>query len=162
MAIVISVLSLIVTVLVALIAPQVNWALARQQIVVAAREKWMRELREQVALLLSHIEALERHDSFYRRPGKGDADVLERRLELEKLLRPPYNTIRLLIAERGREHDEFLRTLGEFLKAQDDQIEARAKHFTAAAAELLERERAAIVTDPGMWHTLWSRFGFRQ
>jgi hypothetical protein len=53
----IAVLSLAVAILAVFAGPLVAWAVARQQIVVAARETWMRDLREKVAAFLSAHQA---------------------------------------------------------------------------------------------------------
>jgi hypothetical protein len=57
----ISVLSLVVAILAVFVGPSVAWAVARRQLAVTARESWMREFREQVAVLLASEISLRRH-----------------------------------------------------------------------------------------------------
>ena len=75
----ISVLSLVVTILVAFVAPLVAWEVARQQIEVTAREAWMRDFRAEVAAYLSNYVAYKTSRIAM------DGAILVHRAELEQL-----------------------------------------------------------------------------
>jgi hypothetical protein len=150
----ISVLALVVTILVAFVSPVVVWAVARQQIVVAAREAWMREFREQVAAIIAcyaRVQDIPAADLDAK--DEDTAHVLE-------LIRCVH-VLRLLIHERGAQYEEFRRIVDIFHNRIGDvePDKAAMKSFIAGAEGILRRERAAIEIDPGVWRVLWTSLG---
>jgi hypothetical protein len=106
----------------------------------------MREFRQHAAEILRNhglhpSEADEARDIF-----------LARRLS--------YHAMRLLIAERAPLYDAFVPHLEAMWKSSDREAELNfPKEFTTAAADILQRERTAIVEDPGVWREVWNSLG---
>jgi hypothetical protein len=153
----ISVLSLVVAALAVFFGPVVAWANVQRQIQVAAREAWMREFREQVAAFRDSFEA------FVLAKPDEEAKSPEARLQLDKEhreMRHHYMVLRLLIAEKGQRYQDFIQKMGPtFSVTQIDQMIARVGELISAAADILQRERAAIETDPGAWRTVRTDLG---
>jgi hypothetical protein len=149
----ISVLSLVVTILVAFVAPLVTWEVARRQMEVTAREAWMRDFRAEVAAYLSNYVAYKRSRIAM------DGAILVHRAELHETLSRRHNAIRLLIAERGAEHAAFLQSMDNLSEASESEATHRTQELMIAAVAILVRERAATEADPGMWRALWIRLG---
>jgi hypothetical protein len=120
-------MSLLVAILAVIAGPLVSWLVARQQIAVAEREAWMREFRQQTAELLKNCGL--RPDE----PRQGFEFWLARRLS--------GGVLRMLIAERAPQYDDFLLHLDALIA--DDGDHAVRDHFAAAAADILRRERVA-------------------
>lgn len=59
----VTVLSLVIAILAVFFGPIVAWEVARQQIAATARETWMRDLREKVAVFLSAHQAYLVHNT---------------------------------------------------------------------------------------------------
>ena len=74
----------------------------------------------------------------------------------------PHNAILLLIAEQGNEYVafiEFIERVKNLSEASASEAEAAVSEFTEEAVAILQRERAAIEADPGMWRALRNRLG---
>jgi hypothetical protein len=154
----ISFLSLVVAILAVFFGPLVAWAVARQQIAVAARETWMHEFRENVAAFLSGYAAFREHIKSHT---TGDPEKERRLAEIGDATNPPYHVIGLLIAEKGPQYAAFGQTVDALNTAPVDKAVDRQRELIAAAEDILRHERAAIATDPGLFLTLWGvlRFG---
>jgi hypothetical protein len=170
-ATVIPLLSLVVTVLVAFVAPLVTWVVTRQQIAVTAQETWMREFRAKVAALVTSTIAESRakraiHNA--RESGvekdKLLAEVNEKRLlEIRDAMYSYVQEVKLLIAEKGSQYEAFARTLSEFLLSDAncsfESLNPRKKiserEVLEEAENVLKRERAIIETDPGVFRSVW-------
>jgi hypothetical protein len=157
---VISILSLLVAVLAVFFGPLVAWTVARQQITVAARETWLRTFREQVAALISAYDAFLVHVMPPNGHTTGDPEKEKRLRELHDAQRVPFHTIRLLIAETGQHHD-FISSLSSLLTAPSNQVSSRRDAVFQAAEDILCRERAAIVADPGVLRALLTTLKLR-
>jgi hypothetical protein len=156
----ITVLSLVVAILAVFIGPLVAWAVARQQIAVAARETWMREFRENVAAFLTGYAAFREH---IRSHTPGDPEKERRLAEINDVTNPSYHVIRFLIAEKDPQYTAFIQTLDALNNAPcapSDKAADRQRELIAAAEGILRCERAAIATDPGVLSTLWATVGF--
>lgn len=128
MSLIVSVLSL----LVATVAVLVTWANVRWQNKATAAEAWMREFRGQAAAILTNRR---------KRPGEG---AREMEVYWERLL--SYHTMRLLIAEKGPRHEGFLPHLESMWQNERPGESNFDEEFTAAAAEVLRREREASLS----------------
>jgi hypothetical protein len=138
----ISVLSLVVAILAVFFGPLIAQANVQRQIRATARETWMREFRQHAA------ELLKNHGSM-----PSDA---ARAFEFRVAMRLSYNALRLLVAERAPQYDGFISHLDDMMRYQGD----FGDQFTAAAADILQRERAAIMEDPRVWREIWISLGF--
>jgi hypothetical protein len=134
----------------------------RWQIQVAAREAWMRELREQVATIMAHYVTVQVVDSHVRHMDTDEPatkDVIARISEISRCA----HVIRLLIRERGSQDEEFVQVVNTLLKrvwarrAEPDEPEMEA--FATGATAILQRERAAIEA-PGKWRNGRGAFGW--
>jgi hypothetical protein len=153
----ITVLSLVVAILAVFVGPLVAWAVARQQIAVAARETWMREFRENVAAFLTGYAAFREH---IRSHTTGDPEKERRFAEINDVTNPSYHVIRFLIAEKDPQYTAFVETLDALSNAPSDKAADRRRELIAAVEGILRCERAAIATDPGVLRTLWAIVGF--
>jgi hypothetical protein len=140
----IPVLALIVTILVAFVAPLVTWAVARQQIAATAREAWMRAVREQAAIILAN---------YGKRPGDP-----RRTAEIETAKQISYYTMNLLILEREEKSPS---PLLSHLNRMWEGDENFPQEFATAIANILVDERATIEADRGIWRGVWSALGRR-
>jgi hypothetical protein len=90
-------------------------------------------------------------------------DTPERRLAESKIrdaMTSSYNTIRLLLAEKGQQHEAFGGAMDRFMVPPEAAAALWHRQvFTAAAANILRRERAAIEAPGMMERTLRSRLG---
>jgi hypothetical protein len=152
----IPVLALVVAILAVFFGPLVARANTQRQIRATARETWIREFREQVAKLLSSDAALRKHATSHT---TGDHEKERRLAEITDAMGPCYHGIRLLIAERGQQYADLVLKMDIFTNASTDQVASHAREFTAAATDILQRERAAIVTDQGVWREVWISLG---
>lgn len=137
----ISVLSLVVAILAVLFGPLVARSNAQRQIRATARGDWMRDFRQHAA------ELLRNHGL---RPGDGT-----REFEVRVAMRFSYSALRLLIAEKAPQYDEFISNLDDMMKYQSGDSEK--EKFAAASADILRRERAAIMEDHGVWRKTYSK-----
>lgn len=163
----ISVLALVVTILVAFVSPIVVWAVARQQIVVAAREAWMRELREQFATIMAHyvtVQIVDSHAMHLDTSDPASKDAMQRLSEISRAA----HVIRFLIRERGWHDEKFIgvidalvRSVGTAGRHEPNMaaFAAEMEAFAVGATAILQRERAEIATDPGVWRVLWTSLG---
>jgi hypothetical protein len=113
----------------------------------------MREFREKVAIVSATTKALQARVSFEGDESRGK----KRMAEITDLLNPAYHAIRLLVAEKGADHTNFLLAMDRFVHPSRD--EGAAREFAAAAEDILRRERDAIEADPGVWRVLWTSLG---
>jgi uncharacterized FlgJ-related protein len=60
-----------------------------------------------------------------------------------------------LIAEKAPQYDEFISNLDDMMKYQSGDSEK--EKFAAASADILRRERAAIMEDHGVWRKTYSK-----
>jgi hypothetical protein len=117
----ITVLSLVVAILAVFVGPSVARTNVQRQIRATAKENWMREFRQQAVALICAHAALRDHSRASTAKASaraaldpnyvGTSGVLEqenkKRLgELSDALNPPYQAIRLLIAEKGADGTE--------------------------------------------------------
>ena len=145
---ILSILSLVVSLVVGVGAVLMARANLQRQIQVAAREAWMREFREKVAVLLASARLLEREHARggpFVRPGLGGDPEKERRLaDIYATQDPAHQAIILLLAERAEGElptEDFTEALGRLLGASGEEA---AEELTSAAAVILMDERAAI------------------
>jgi hypothetical protein len=72
------------------------------------------------------------------------------------------HVIRLLIRERGSQGDEefiqVMGTLADRVWTEEPDAQEMAA-FAAGAQAILQRERAAIAKDPGVWREVWISLG---
>jgi hypothetical protein len=149
---VIPVLALVVTILVAFVAPTVTLRVARQRIDVEAREAWMRAFREQVAEFLTSVMRRARTEG-----GTPAATVEIRSATLS------YHVATLLIAEKAPkapQYDEFDQLMNRLLRVSTDRAagDPTPPEFGEvhnAAASILRGERAHIEANARSW---WSQF----
>lgn len=134
----ISVLALVVAILAVFFGPLVARWNVQRQIRATAREAWMRDFRQHAA------ELLKNHGL---RPGDG-----AREFEIRVAMRFSYSALRLLIAEKTPQYDEFISHLDDMMKYQSGDSEK--EKFAAASADVLRRERAAIMGDHAVWRKL--------
>jgi hypothetical protein len=153
---IVPVLALVVTVLVALVAPLTTWLVAQRQIGVTAREAWMREFREQLAALLSIMAV---HRDHMRTHSSEDPEKVKRLAEINDAMLPHWHTLRLLIAEKGPQYAEFMPTFECAMNAPVMAAAARVHELYTAAEDILRRERAAIAADPGLWRMMRNTLG---
>jgi hypothetical protein len=151
----ISVLSLVVAILAVFFGPLVARANVQRQIRATAREAWMREFREKVAMFLIQSLAMRGHQKARDLPitdpaGKAAHESL---LALEQC----FYVIHLLIQERGIQHQKFLPPLSNLHnKALSGEPRAsEAAVLQSVAGIILQRERSAIEV-PGRWRS-WLR-----
>lgn len=147
MTVIISVLSLFITFLVAFIAPLIAWAVARQQINVAAREAWLREFRNQVAAFLAADASLRRHAPTHT---TGDPEKEQRLAAINDALSPAYYVLKLLVAEKGESWEGIGRTLDAVMNADEKKARALRKSLLTEAQAILSSERENIAADRGM------------
>ena len=122
----------------------------------------MREFREQVAQFMTWQTALEVQQMHRRNsPTADDREENTRQTEIQDSMRRSFNAINLLMAERGgEEHAELRQNLWQIVHAPNGQVEeARAQAFATVAADILRRERSAIVKDPGVWREIGISLG---
>ena len=153
----IPVLSLVVAILAVFIGPLVTWAVTRQQIAVTARETWMREFREKVAVFLSSSAAFRVHVKHHT---TGDPEKEKRLAEINDAGTPSYHTICLLVAEKGSQYAAFVQIMDRLGAAAPEKAAFHVREVGAAAEDILRRERAAIAADPGVWGGLATSLGF--
>ncbi len=154
----IPVLALVVAILAAFFGPLVTWTIARRQIALTARETWMRQFREQVAALLTAYDRFVIHTQSHT---TGDPEKERRLVEVTDAQRLPYHALRLFIAERAPEYDDFRNALDQLLTAPADIIEVRKATLVMAAEMILQKERAAITDAPAIWRELCNSLGLR-
>jgi hypothetical protein len=154
---IIPIIALVVTVLVAFVAPLVTWAVAQRQIAVTAREAWKREFREQVAALFSIMAVYRDH---IRDHAVLDPESRKRRDELYDALTFRWHGIRLLIAEKGQ-YAAFVPIVQHAIDSPTMEAAAKVRELYAAAEKILQCEQAAIATDPGALRALWASLGLR-
>ena len=135
------------------VGPLVAWAIARQGVTIAARETWIRELRENIAAFLSGYVAFRIH---IRTHTTGDPDKEKRLAEINDSMNPPYHALCLLIAERGTEYEAFGQAIENLVNAPANTVADRRREFMQEAERILRAERAACAADPGVWSALWS------
>jgi hypothetical protein len=139
------------TLLVAFLAGWVTLAVARRQARVMARETWMRELREKAAVILAGIS------TFARLRGAPDSDERDRRLdELRAVVRPSFNALFLLLAERGEERSSLALLQDSLAMSAGPELISHLDEFRDAVAARLKQERAAITAETHLWRMLWS------
>ena len=173
----ISVLSLVVAILAVFFGPLVTWEVARQQIRGAAREAWMRDFREKVSEYLTgygayrdnagHLQGeIRRAEAAFQAGSdsrlQSGAEARRRLADLYAAMARPHNAILLLIAEHGEEYVAFIKfieRMKEISEASTSEAAAAMSEFTEEAVAILQRERAAIEADPGMWRALRNRLG---
>jgi hypothetical protein len=139
----ISVLSLVVAILAVFFGPLVARSNVQRQIRAAAREAWMRDFRQHAA------EMLKNHGL---RPGDG-----AREFEVRVAMRFSYSALRLLIAEKAPQYDQFIPHLDDMMKYQSGDSEK--ERFAVASADVLRCERAAIMGDHRAWRRIYIRLG---
>ncbi len=146
-----SFLALVIAVLAVFVGPMVTWAVARQQIAVAARETWIRDFRECVATL---ITAYDEFVLFTRTYSSTDPQQVQKLALLNSAQRLPYHQIRLLIAGHDQAHPSFPDLVDGMLQSETDANAVRRNGVVEAAAAILRQERAIIENDPGIWSVL--------
>jgi hypothetical protein len=144
--------------------PLVARANVQRQIQATSQESWMREFRQQVVALICAQAALRDHarrhtnyvDPSLSRDEKRQAEirVAEDKQRLDDALNPHYQTIRLLLAEKGADDTRLLQKIDDMLGATTFEAAALMHQFFVAAEDILRRERRAIETDPGLWPLL--------
>ena len=170
----ISVLSLVVAILAVFFGPLVTWEVTRQQIRGAVREAWMRDFREKVSEYLTGYgayrdnagllrEEIRRAELAFKSWGESAVEARRRLANLYAAMARPHNAILLLIAEQGNEYVAFIEFIERVKNISEESASeaaaASVSEFTEAAVAILQRERAAIEADPGMWRALRNRLG---
>ena len=144
-------LSLVVAILAVCFGPLVAWTTSRQQISVAARESWMREFREKVAVLLTVYDAFLTHIANHTTT---DPVIARQLTDLADAQTLHYHAIRLLIAEKGQQYPAFIGSVDRLLRATSNDVALRKDELFKAAEDILQREQTAIEADPGIWSAL--------
>jgi hypothetical protein len=159
----IPVLSLVVAMLAVFFGPLVAWTVARQQIAVNAREMWLRELREQVALFMAHQNAIR----FYCQNPAEARGLEEEKRASERLdaLFVPYSAISLLLAEKGllasQEYQTFIGKLNRSMTWKDAEESYRyLQEIINTAARFMTHQRAALASGPGIWRAIRVSLGW--
>ena len=137
----------------------------QQQIQATAREAWRRELRQQAAELLRVDLALRSYNRDIARGGLDLEDLTAARREMVKLREAfflSYNTVDLLIAERGepQRYAAFLEAKERLFVtmergSSEAEIDPLRQEFTQATTDILRREWAAIETDRAIRWQPW-------
>lgn len=148
-------LSLVVAILAVFFGPLVAWSVAHQQMIVTAREVWMREFRQQVATILSTYWRFLAHTEKHTWDQPEEA---RRLAAINDDMRSPYYAISFLIAEHGNQHTAFIRTLARLMQANKDEAPHHLKQVADAAEAILQQERAAIAAT-SVWSALRNSLG---
>lgn len=145
-------IALVVAVLAVFVGPLVVWTVARRQLAVTAREAWMRQFREQVAALLTAYDRFVIHASSHT---TGDLEKETRLSEITDAARLPYHTLRLFVAERAPQYDQFKIDMDQLLSAEVNVIDQRKNALVSAAELILQTERAATANASSILCELW-------
>jgi hypothetical protein len=148
-------ISLTVALIAVFFGPAVAWAIARQQIAVTAREAWMREFREKVAVFLSSNAEFRAH---VLRDTTSDPENQKCLAGIKDVMTPCYHVIRLLVAEKGG-HPTFLQTMLRLVEEPHEATASLTRQFATEAEEILQCEREAITTEPSVWRGLRTSLG---
>ena len=146
-----SFLALLIAILAVFVGPMVTWAVARQQIAVAARETWIKEFREAVAAL---ITAYDEFILFIPTYSSENPQQQQKLALLNEAQRLPYHKIRLLIAGHDQPYPDFSGLVDGMLMSERDTGAERRNGVVDAAAIILHHERTLIANDPGIWSVL--------
>lgn len=149
-----AILSLTVAALAVVVAPAVQWVVARQQLIGPMRQAWINNLRKKVAALTATADCLHR----------GGLEVTDKFGDLRRIKRLEEEII-LTVNPNERDHQALLAQIRTMISALE--IGAKKNEFTPARKETTKLTQTILKTewDRRGWHWLrkvWKRLSHRR